>query len=144
LGILADLLVASTADALLYNESAETRGSPSPDRFERVEYKHFSGLEFGTLWALIDGQKWDVHRYTLRHITHGDEGESWLEEFPAALVATLAAFDDSRVAGVAEAWGKTDELKWMNDGLDEVIANLVRLARLAEREEKGMFLWGSL
>ena len=45
---------------------------------------------------------------------------------------------------MAEAWGKTDELKWMNDGLDEVIANLVRLARLAEREEKGMFLWGSL
>jgi hypothetical protein len=144
LGILTDLLVASSSDALLYNESAETRESPPPDRFERVEYKHFTGLEFGTLWAIMDGAKWDVHRHTLRHITHGDEGESWLEEFPAALVATLAALDDSRVAGLAEAWGETDELKWMSGGLDEVIANLVRLARMTEREGKGLFLWGAL
>jgi hypothetical protein len=144
LGILADLLVASTADALLYNESAETRESPPPDRFERVEYKHFTGLEFGTLWAIMDGVEWDVDRHMLRDVTHGEEGESWLEEFPAELVTTLAALDDSRIAGLAEVWGKTDELKWLGGNFDEVVANLVRLARMAVREGKGMFLWGAL
>lgn len=54
-----------------------------------------------------------------------------------AILARPGAFDIAgdwmRSVGIDVAWES-----------EEVIANLVRLARMAEREEKGMFLWGSL
>jgi hypothetical protein len=140
MGILADIFVSTEGDALLYDPLT---GRPA-DRYDVVQYKHFTGLEFGTLWAIIDGEKWDVKRHKLRHISHGDEGEQRLEAFPAELVAKLAALPVDDLDGLATKWGKTDELRCDGETLLPVLVDLRRLANAAQASGRGMYLWGSL
>ena len=140
MGILADIFVSTEEDALLYDPLV---GRPA-DRYDFVECKRFTGLEFGTLWAIIDGEKWDVKRHMLRHISHSDEGEQWLEAFPAELVARLADLPDDGMDALSTAWGKTEELKWDGALLLPVLTDLRRLANVAQGSSRGMYLWGCL
>ena len=141
MGILADIFVATRADALRYEELLTNDGDMSP--FERVEYKSLTGLEFGTLWAILEGAEWDVDRHMLATIDTGSE-ETWLEEFPAQLVEVLAAIDEKQIAKIASAWGKTEEVSSPGSALEPIIRDLRRLAKLSRSTRKPMFLWGSL
>jgi len=146
MGILADILVASEQDALAYDAQLELRRSPVSG-VTVVYYKSFTGLEFGTLWALAVGEPFEVRRHKLRHISHGDDGERWLEAFPAELVAVLSAIPDADVPSLAARWAATDELKlsqMLPEHVEPVIRDLHRLAALAQAEGKGVYLWGSL
>ncbi|MGD0248833.1 MAG: hypothetical protein ABSB75_07250 [Candidatus Limnocylindrales bacterium] len=140
MGILADIFVSTEEDALLYDPLDERPA----DHYDVVQYKRFTSLEFGTLWAIIDREKWDVKRHVLRHISHSDEGEQWLEAFPAELVAKLATLPDDGLDGLATAWGKTEELQWDGALLLPVLVDLRRLANAAQASSRGMYLWGSL
>jgi hypothetical protein len=80
----------------------------------------------------------------LRHISHGDEGETWLEEFPGELVARLSAIPDGQMQDLSVAWGKTDELMCDGAQLMPVLADLRRLAQAALATSRVMYLWGSL
>ena len=111
--------------------------------FERVEYKSFTGLEFGTLWAIVEDAEWDVDRHMLATIDTGSE-ETWLEEFPEQLVRALAAIDEKQVTKIANAWGKTEEISSPGAELEPIIRDLRRLAKLSRSSGKPMFLWGSL
>lgn len=142
MGILADVFVATTADALRYEEVMLDKGDMSA--FERVESKGFTSLELGTLWAIIDGVEWDVDRHMLTTVKAADEGETWLEQFPDALVASLAALTESSIPKIADAWGKTEELQCSGTELRPIIQDLRRLAQSSRRSGKRMFLWGSL
>ena len=74
----------------------------------------------------------------------GDEGETWLEQFPAALVAVLADLEDARVSKIATAWGQTEEINSPGAELRPIVHDLRRLAVSARRFGKAMYLWGSL
>jgi hypothetical protein len=142
-GILADVFVASQADADQYEKLLLSGESLPADRYDRIEYKGFTGLEFGMLWAIICEEPWDVHRHVLRHISHGPEGESWFEEFPDGLVGVLASMADDAAEKYALLWAATDEMKYRPEAAP-VIDDLRRLARLALGQAKRMYLWGSL
>lgn len=141
MGILADIFVATREDALRYEELLTNDGDMSP--FERVQHKSLTGLEFGTLWAILEGEEWDVDRHMLATIDTGSE-ETWLEEFPVQLVEALAAIDEKQIPKIATGWGKTEEIKSPGAELEPIIFDLRRLAKLSLSSRKPMFLWGSL
>lgn len=141
MGILADIFVATRADALEYEDRITNEGDMS--RYERVEYKRFTGLEFGTLWAILERVRWDVDRHMLATVDTGSE-ETWLEEFPAKLVEALAVIDEEQIPRIATAWGKTEEINSPGAELEPIVRDLRRLAKLSRSSRKSMFLWGSL
>jgi hypothetical protein len=144
MGIFADIFVASAEHAVEY-ESLFFAGKALPaKRYERVEYKNLMGLNFGILWAIIEGKEWDADRHMLENITHGEEGETWLERFPDEFTAALAAMDRETMERVTVAWAGTEELQWPPELLAPVTTDLKRLAALARGSGKGLYLWGSL
>jgi hypothetical protein len=143
-GLLADVFVSSREDAFLYEDCPESDKEPQGGRFVRVEYTGLTTLEFGTLWAIIEGAEWEVERHMLRNLAHTEEGGTWLEEFPQELVRLLAALDTQLILPISTAWGETEELNCPGEELAPIVTELKHLAGLALNREKGMFLWGSL
>jgi len=144
MGIRSDLFVATNSDALLYESMLEAKQATASGRCEIVHHSGLGSLEFGTLWAILAGVEWDVEQHMLQNLTAGDEGETWLDEFPSAYVTLLASINEQSAANAAEAWGKTEELQCPGKQLTPVVQDLGRLARLALAEKKGLYLWGSL
>lgn len=144
MGILADIFVTSPEHALKYEEFVREGNVLPPKLYERVEYTNFTDLEFGTLWAILKNEDWDVKHHMLEHIAFGEGNETWLFRFPDELVEILAAMDQSTLSRAAVAWRKTEELSYGDEDLTPVIADLKRLAMLAKSTGKGMYLWGSL
>jgi hypothetical protein len=143
MGILTDLFVAAPEDATGY-ESLQPHGKVPRGKFERVQLKGLLDINFTILWALLEGEEWDATAHVLDELAMGPEGETWLFRFPDPLVAKLAGLSDSGIARAAELWAQTEELRCEPDDIEPVVAELVRLARLALSDEKGLFLWGSV
>lgn len=141
MGLLADLFVAEPEDALTY-EALSGKGKLPADRFERAEFKGLTNLEFTTLWALMQNEEWDLDKHDLEAI--GEPGETWLFRFPDTFVEALASLDSASISRVVPLWANTEELQWEPSEAQEVIEELVRLARLARTTSKRLFLWGSL
>lgn len=89
------------------------------------------------------GRSWNVERHMLTNLAHGEDGETWLDEFSAEYVALLAGLDESSLANAADAWGRTEELQCSGEELLPIVKDLRRLARLSDNR-KGLFLWSSL
>jgi hypothetical protein len=139
MAILTDIFVSAPADAQRY-ESLEPKRSGGP--FELVQFNGLTNLEFGTLWAIINGEDFDFDKHTLESLT--PQEETWLFRFPTPFVEKLAALTPARIAEASAAWGNTEELQWDPSEAQEVIVELVRLAKLASSPSKGLFFWGSL
>ncbi|TMG73160.1 MAG: hypothetical protein E6H80_10360 [Betaproteobacteria bacterium] len=143
MGILSDLFVAEPRDAPSY-ESLQSSGKLPAGRFERVQFKGLTDLNFGILWAFLEGQEWDIKTHVLEEVAMGKGGETWLFQFPRPLVAKLGVLDRSGVVRAAEFWAQTEELMCDPSEIEPVVAELVRLAQIAASSTKGLFLWGSL
>jgi len=139
MSILTEIFVSSPADAQRY-ESLQPKRSGGP--FELVQFKGLTNLEFGTLWAIITGEEFDFDQHALESIA--PPKETWLLRFPTSFVQELAALTTARIEEVAAAWADTEELQWDPSEAQEVIVELVRLAKLAISPSKGLFFWGSL
>lgn len=144
MGIIADIFVSTPQDADTYDDLAISGEELPGDRFERVEFKGFTPLEFGTLWAILERRDWDESQHQLEHIAHRDEGESWLERFPPALVELLAGLSDQKLEETSVVWGQTEELECDGPQLVPVLQGLRKLARSAVANHRSMYLWGSL
>jgi hypothetical protein len=144
MGILSDLFVASLGDALRYeNETTSAREVPSWVA-ARARFGGLTGLEFEVLWACLEQRTWRPDTHSLEMLSTRKDGGSWLFRFPPSFVCRLAEADDSLDA-VAEQWIQTGEL----DGATAaevlpVLRQLTHLARLAQSDGKGLFLWVSL
>jgi len=142
-GILADFVVAAPEDALEYGTLIREGRPISPDRFQRAEYKNFTPLALGTLWAILRHEKWDVKRHWLEDVWHADNGEEWLFRFSDELTELLAALDEAAINADADAWvgrevpGNAEELK-------PVLRDLKELAVQAQQRRRSLYLWGSL
>jgi len=146
MGILADFFVATHEEAIRYanchlesDEGEEIQSLLTP-----LEYKGFTGLEIGTLWAILEGVEWDVSRHMPESLFLGEENESWLERFPDELVQKLAAISPQQIESVASAWANTEELNCDPQDLQPVIVDLQQLSKRAINENKAVYLWGCL
>jgi hypothetical protein len=145
MGILADIFVASSEDAFAYEDLLNDGEPIEPPRFQRLEFKHLTGLEFGFLWAILEGVPWDVKRHMLVAVDRGGDYESWLEEFPEPLVSALANVDDAAIPGVCIVWGAKEELRQLAaPDLEQVVRDLKTLAQSCAVSGKSMYLWGCL
>lgn len=144
MGVLADVFVSTEEDARLYDARVRGDAEPAPDRYEVVQYKRLTGLNFGTLWAILEGEVWSVKKHVLRHLWHNEEGESGLDEFQPRLVELLSELPEARISDVSASWGATDELRWPREAAIPIIHELRRLARLSQSRNLRMFLWNSL
>ena len=144
MGLLADFIVASPADALQYRSLLEERSPIPPDRFERAEYKNITPLALGMLWAILRDEKWEVGRHCLENVYHTQGGNNWLERFPDELVDLISALDEEEASRAADAWSRTGEIWGSPDELKPLLADLKNLAIQARRSDRGLYLWGSL
>ncbi len=140
MAILTDIFVSSPEDAPRY-ESLQRAGRLD-GLFEVVQFKGLTNLEFGTLWAIIDGEQFDFDKHAFESLA--PQKNTWLLRFPTSFVQKLAALTPTAVDEAAESWAAADELQWEPSEAKEVIVELVRLAKLAASSSKGLFFWGSL
>lgn len=143
MGILADLFVADPKDAITY-EALQLKGAITPDKFDRAEFKGLTDLEFGTLWAILQNEEWNVKSHCLETISLEGQGETWLFRFPEPFLSRLSSLDSSEIGRAAKAWAATEELQCEPSDIEPVIRELARLAKAATRDGKGLYLWGSL
>ncbi len=146
MGLLADFFVATPEQALRYanrdadaDEGEEIRALLSP-----LEYKRFTGLEIGMLWAILEGSEWEVGKHMPESCFLGEEGESWLEQFPSPLVQLLASASEEQVNSAASSWASTEELNCNPEDVKTVVVDLRALSIRALAEGKSVYLWGCL
>ena len=137
MGILADLFVAHPDDAVAYEERLGSRSA----RFEVRQFNGFTQLELEILWAMVAGEEWSPERHQLEAI--GEPSESWLFRFPDAFVGRLASLGPD-LHPLASRWAAIEELACAPDEIKPVLEALVSLAKSAQKNGKGLFLWGSL
>ena len=140
MAILTNIFVAVPADAPKYESLVEA--GQLGNMFEVVHFKGLTNLEFGTLWAIIEGEDFDFDKHALESLAAQEE--TWLFRFPERYVKALAALTPSTAKDAAESWAETEELQWEPSEAQEVLDELVRLAKLASSSSKGLFFWGSL
>jgi hypothetical protein len=136
MAILTDIFVSSP------NEAAKYDGINHGAVIELVQFKGLTNLEFGTLWAIIEGKEFDFDQHALESLTPAEE--TWLLRFPISFVQELVALTPPRIREIAESWANTDELQWESSEAEEVVVELVRLAKFASATSQGLFLWGSV
>ena len=140
MAILTDVFISSPAEALRYEE-CQAAGQTGAFN-EGIQLEGLTNLEFGTLWAIIDGKEFDFDKHAFE--SPAPQGETWLFRFPGALVQLLATLTPPAIMRVAPLWAETDEIQWDAAYAEEVLMDLVRLAKLANSSSKGLFFWGSL
>jgi hypothetical protein len=113
------------------------------DRFPTVEAKNQSEVTIATLGEILGVGNYDE---LIDRIAEGPEaasGEAGVLTVPSEVCDALAALGDVR--DVAQRWGRTDELAgWEPESLEEVLRDLVPLARRASDEGRELWYWWSL
>jgi hypothetical protein len=140
MAILTDIFVSSPADAPKYESLL--RAGRLGNLFELAQFKGLTNLEFGTLWAIIEGKAFDFDRHALESLA--PQKATWLFRFPERFVKALVVVTPATIAEVAESWADTEELQWEPSEAQEILTELVRLAKLAGSSSKGLYFWGSL
>jgi len=145
-GLLADFFVATPDQALHYANQADEPddGEEIHALLQPVEYKGFTSLELGTLWAILADVPWNAKTHMVEDTFYGEEGESWLNRFPDELTSLLAAASPDLLAKVCATWAATEELACDPQHISPVLADLQVLAKRAISESKSVHLWGCL
>lgn len=142
MGLLADFVVATPEDAFQYESFLEHSNQVPPDRFRRAQYKNFTPLALGLLWAILRHEKWDVERHGLEDVSHTDE--TWLQRFPEELVNLISMLDEAAASSVADAWAQNKEVPGNSNELEPVLLDLKHLAIQAQKSGQSLYLWVSL
>ncbi len=131
MAILTDVFVATKKEALIYD-------ARSPN-YEKLELTGLTDIEFSTLWALIQEKEFDFNKHELGEL---DSDRSVLMfSFPKKFITDLAGLGETRISSVAAQWVESDEMQWSMAQAREVLTRLVDLAKTAQAESKGIFLW---
>lgn len=144
MGILADFFVASPEDARRYASPDSVGDTKLREQIAPAEWKGFTPLELGTLWAILEGQDWNIKRHWLIEELLESQGESWLFRFPQPLVDLLASATEEQLASANSAWAATEELQWPPAELRPLVSDLQRLAKQSRATGFHMYLWGCL
>jgi hypothetical protein len=142
MGVLADIFVSKPEDAEVYEQAMLDQSFATDRRFTYVQYKRVTSLEFAQLRAILANEPFEYRTHKFVHICH-TEGTT-LDQFPPDAVALLSAMPPETIKSVAEKWCRIEELRCEPEDVEPVLADLQRLARLAEVEGKGMYIWNSV
>lgn len=140
MAVLSDIFVSLPPVAGQYDPVKNSKGKGQ--LFEVVQYKGLTNLEIGTLWAIMDSEEFDFDKHALESIK--PQESTWLFRLPDPLVQRLAGLSSESIAAIAPVWADTEELQWAPSEAEEVIVDMVRLAKSARSQSKSMYLWGSL
>jgi hypothetical protein len=140
--VLSDFFVATPEEAP-QDESLVLTKDTLLGNFECVSANGLTGLDIGLLWAALEGQEWDADRHELEPVEGEAVSDASLERFPDTLVLALRTLPDERVPAVAQRWGEAEELASSGDVLRFMVLSLRRLAILAMKEQKSLYLWNS-
>ncbi|MGO9485598.1 MAG: hypothetical protein ACLPX9_13575 [Rhodomicrobium sp.] len=143
MGLLADFVVAGLSDA---QEYASRSGNIArlEQRVSRSEWKNYTNLSLGILWAILRGETFDIKRHDLEVISIASNHESWLFRFPPDLVDRLASLEEAQIARLAASWAESEEVPGRGADNEPVLLELRRLARAAKTQNRSLFLFGSL
>ncbi|CCH30817.1 hypothetical protein ABZ816_00950 [Actinosynnema sp. NPDC047251] len=136
MGVLTDYFRAADAAAVV-------RALGEHGAFDGVELKGIDPVVcFGQLVALVRGARWDPGTAGSRVVWPADPStaESWVFELGTAARDALAAVPDEDVPAVSVRWAATDELAGA-EGLEEVVVDLVGLARRARDAGERLYCW---
>lgn len=133
MSILADVFIATRKDALNYD--AQSPG------YQRLELPGLTDIELSTLWALVQGKEFDFDKHELG--TLDADTDALIFSFPKRFIADLANLSEDKIAAVAAQWAESEEMQWPIVQAQKVLTELVKLAKVAQAESKGMFLWSS-
>ena len=144
MGLIADFFVASPSDALRYASFVKAGDTIPEEPIEKCEYKNYTNLSLGLLWAALRNETWNVECHDLVVVNIADDGGSWLFRFPDEFVSLITNIDEGAVKRIAGAWA--DHVDVPGDGPDNepVLLDLKRLATHAQQQGRQLYLWGSL
>jgi hypothetical protein len=136
MGILTDVYIASPQEAVKYD------AEPQAFRDVTLSAKGIMDLELSTLWAIYRGEPWDVKFLKeFEHLLSRDGGERLVIALPESLVGYLAQSDGPKIATVAQAWAKTEEVARYAEYVPKYLEDLVALAKRALSSGKRLYLW---
>ena len=144
MGLIADFVVATPQDAIRYESLLQEGKAVPPERYARAEYKNFTPLALGMLWAILSHEAWNGERHQFHDISHTGNGKTWLLRFPDEFVTLLATFDAASDDQIAAAWIATGEVRGTHDNLKSVLRDLKHLAIRTRDGGRYLYLWGSL
>ncbi|MEL7023272.1 MAG: hypothetical protein AAGL69_05955 [Pseudomonadota bacterium] len=147
MGILADLFVATPAEATAY-EASLLQSSPGIEvQYDPKQFRNVTDINFSILYALVEDEPWNLEKHRLKLIHLGDDGESWLFELPRELCEKLAKLSDQELDDLTTAWAATEEFviaQWTASDVAPLTEALRELSKRAIESERGLYLWGSL
>lgn len=146
MGLLADFIVASLDDAQEYASAATSGGNIAhlEQRILRSEWKNYTDLSLGALWAILRGETFTVERHHLEIISIAPNHESWLFRFPNDFVDRLASLEETEVSRLATMWTESEEVPGADADNKPALLELQRLAHTAKSQNRCLLLWGSL
>lgn len=146
LGMLAEFFVADPTEAMRYvNRMDELdEGEEIECLVKSVQFNGVTGLEIGTLWAILESTQWDVKKHMPIDVDIDEEGESWLCRFPDELTRLLASSDEGGLASASEQWAKTEELNCDPADLLPLLEDLQSLSQQAVAKGQSIYLYSCL
>jgi hypothetical protein len=141
MGLLSDFFVAKPADAATYGGE-----EPYPSS-ECCQYKHLSPLQAAQFLAVLRRTPYHVSLLSEFPLVHQEsEDGPWTVQLPEDMTAALAELKDGDVASQARAWSEAtrEELAWDAAAFEPIVHDLIRLARIARRSSRSLFLWNCL
>jgi len=136
MAVLADLYIAR-------DDQEAVKYDATPDAFgDRKRYRNFTALELSTLWAIMQGTKWDVVLIDqFPELLGVEDGERLVHRLPTHMVETLANMTREGVLTSCAKWAATDELRCQPSDVQPIIEGLIQLSRGASATAKGVYLW---
>ncbi|GKS73317.1 hypothetical protein AVME950_00495 [Acidovorax sp. SUPP950] len=166
--MLGDIFVSSRGDAFRYKRLLGTK-SIAPPRFELLEWKGITDVDFSVLWATLLNEPFDPKRHQLidlvfhshettvlgklrmkaavlgamaRELMGGESEPTFLYAFPPKLVEALTHLSANEVPRVVETW--LHVLEKPDDRGPEFIdglSQILNLATIANSRSRTIYLW---
>jgi len=142
-GILSDFFIATPEQAVRYAKRYDEpdKGNTITQLLKPLELKNLTGLEMGTLWAILEGVEWDVDKHMLEEVLHDES--SGVERFPDELIQLLVRADKTEIEAACSPWAATEELNCSPSEALSVLHGIQVLAIRSDREGKSLYLWTS-
>lgn len=139
MSLLSDFYVASPDEAASYDTNHNVHDS------ERAQFKGLTCEECASLWAILKSTEPTPNDSdAFESVLVVNDGQRLINRFPPEFVALLASLDEAASLAAATKWIQTGELAYLSCEVSDalpIIEALSRLARIAKRSGKSLYLW---
>jgi hypothetical protein len=128
------------SDFYLAGGDAAARAGPAMSARDDCTKHPVTPLEISILWAIIQNREWHPKALAEFPIFSVRDGTAWIHKIPASFVVDLAALSEEQIFRVAELWKSTPEMARHSEGIQVIVAELVRLALRARQSHRDFFM----